>query len=490
VSGATRIEDLDRRIDQLMWTDELIRTFWDGVGCTHLDDLSFGKLAGPKFLRLIREHMPAEAEICDFGAGGGHFAETLLKNGFATGVYEPSPRRGETLREKLSAYERFLGVIGPDDGRLFDVVIMAEVIEHVPNRLLGQTLDEVKRLLRGGGIVIVTTPNNENITEAQVLCPVCRQTFHPWQHLRSFTHQSLEKQLSGHGFRRRFVGLVDFSDDAAAIDYSRLFPPFFEFMKLLENELAEFVRHLPPDYRGNPQSEWQVGSVYATNNLQFDHGLIFAEVAKLRAQTEAQIGVIPWPTMTDNIPAALSQLCNEFYSRLGLLIGAQQKSAQIRELTRRIADIVGRFRSVDRAISDMGIAAQLQPQGQSPGSRVYWAARLCWEFLCHPASLAKVIKLPRILADHGRHISALGEGAKLEVAGEASGEKMGSPAKATPEEVSGATEAVLVHLRSIAQRIEHALTTLALSSAHQQNGLGYDLYMGRGSNILYIGEKV
>jgi 2-polyprenyl-3-methyl-5-hydroxy-6-metoxy-1,4-benzoquinol methylase len=90
------------------------------------------------------------------------------------------------LLKKLSGYDSFLGVIGPDEGRLFDVVIMAEVIEHVPDRLLGQTLDQVNGLLRDGGIVIVTTPNEENIGQAQVLCPMCRQVFHPWQHVRRF----------------------------------------------------------------------------------------------------------------------------------------------------------------------------------------------------------------------------------------------------------------------------------------------------------------
>ena len=494
MNGATKIENPDQPVTQLTWTDELIRTFWDGVECTHLDDLSFGKLAGPKFLRFIREHLPAVAKICDFGAGGGHFAETLLQAGFPTGVYEPSPRRSHALLKKLSGYDSFLGVIGPDEGRLFDVVIMAEVIEHVPDRLLGQTLDQVNGLLRDGGIVIVTTPNEENIGQAQVLCPMCRQVFHPWQHVRSFTHQSLENQLSSHGFRRRFLGLVDFSDDAPTIEYSRLFPPILELIELEKNELAEFARYLPSDHCESPPSNWQAGTIYATDTLQFEHGLIFAELAKLRAQSEARIRAIHWPAIAGKFPTVLSQLCNEFYSRLHLLIGAQQKLAQIRDLTRRIGDIVDRFRSLDRAVSDLGVPVRHERRGlgflQPSVSGAYRAVKIGWEFLRHPALLVEVIRLPRILADYTRAISAPGEGYEAEIAGDVSPEDSDNGVKLATAGPSGATEAVLVHLRSIAQRIDHALSTCAPSSARQVTGLGYDVYIGRGSNILYIGEKV
>ncbi len=482
--------DMDQLVGPLIWTDELIRRFWDGVGCTHLDDLSFGKLAGPKFLRLIRQHLVSGAEICDFGAGSGHFAELLLKDGLATGVYEPSPRRGETLWSKLSRYERFLGVIGPDDARLFDVVIMAEVIEHVPDRVLDQTLERVRRLLRTGGTVIVTTPNDENIVQAQLLCPECRRTFHPWQHVRSYTYQSLEKQLKDYGFARRFVGLIDFSDDAAAIDRNGQFPIFLAVLRLLEEELREFVLRLPRDEIRSTRLEWAAGSVYATDNLQFDHCSVLDEIADLRAQTNAQIRAISWPAEEDALPEALMQFCNEFYWRLWSLIHAQHRLAQVQELTSKTADIVGRFRSLEGAISDMGIAGRVAENGldflKPRGSKIYWAARLCWEFLRHPATLAEVIIMPGVLADHARAAAVIGKRAGEPVPGEKSVQGAGAWERAAANQPSGATEGVLVHLRATTERIQLALRAFEDRTA----GLGCDLYVGRGSNIVYIGEKV
>jgi 2-polyprenyl-3-methyl-5-hydroxy-6-metoxy-1,4-benzoquinol methylase len=507
------MNDAEYHIHQLVWTDELIRRFWDGFSHTHLENLSFGKLAGPQFLEFIREYLPAGGEICDYGAGSGHLAELLIKAGFATAIYEPSPGRAEALQRRLSPYGSFTGVVGSEDRRQFDLLIMAEVIEHLPGHVLDQTLERIRGLLRPGGTLIVTTPNNENLGDAQVFCPVCQQTFHPWQHVRNFTHESLEKQLNEYGFASRFIGLVDFSNYAAAIECSRLFSTFVEFMRLLDEELVEFVQHLPPVDARNAQSGWAAGSVYATDNLQFDHRLILAEIAKLRAQTKAQIREISWLAVEDTLPAALTQLCDEFYSWLGLLIGAQQSLAQIQQLKSIIADIVGRFHSVDRAVSGIGIGAQLEPQGlgflKSPGSRIYWAARFCWEFLRHPASLAEVIRMPRVLADHARAVSAIGSVAEPNAPVET---RPGMPdagavsAVRVPQAVivnqsagedkaaacggSGATEAVCVHLSSIAERMQHALGTFATSRAKLRAELGYDVFLGRGSTILYIGEKI
>jgi len=43
VSGTTKIDKPNQSVTQLIWADELIRRFWDGVGCAHLDDLSVGR---------------------------------------------------------------------------------------------------------------------------------------------------------------------------------------------------------------------------------------------------------------------------------------------------------------------------------------------------------------------------------------------------------------------------------------------------------------
>ena len=56
-------------------------------------------------------------------------------------------------------------------------------------------LEEVRRVLRPGGHVIMTTPHREDMGKNEVLCPNCRCVFHRMQHLRSFR----SPRPQGHG---------------------------------------------------------------------------------------------------------------------------------------------------------------------------------------------------------------------------------------------------------------------------------------------------
>jgi SAM-dependent methyltransferase len=50
----------------------------------------------------------------------------------------------------------------PFRAEVFDLVMMLEVIEHIPN--IPRALSEIARVLKPGGIAIVTTPNRLNVT--------------------------------------------------------------------------------------------------------------------------------------------------------------------------------------------------------------------------------------------------------------------------------------------------------------------------------------
>src|SRR4029079_16632827 len=93
------------------------------------------------------------------------------------------------------------------------VVLLLEVLEHVLDPDLPAVLDRITRFLPVGGRVIVSTPNREDLEHASVYCPVSDVFFHPWQHVRSFTPEALTELMSGYGFERLFLGLVDFSSD-------------------------------------------------------------------------------------------------------------------------------------------------------------------------------------------------------------------------------------------------------------------------------------
>ncbi|MEV0440880.1 class I SAM-dependent methyltransferase [Streptomyces spectabilis] len=99
--------------------------------------------------------------VLDLGCGGGHYAAAFLERGAAhvTGV-EGSQSLLAAARERVGerAVLRRHDLEEPLDflrDEVFDVVVMALVLHHVEAR--GQLLAEVRRVLRPGGTLLVST---------------------------------------------------------------------------------------------------------------------------------------------------------------------------------------------------------------------------------------------------------------------------------------------------------------------------------------------
>ena len=97
---------------------------------------------------------------------------------------------------------------GPLAAGHFDVVYATEVIEHLNDTEFDGMLAECKRLLKPGGKVFFTTPNEEDYDASKVMCPDCGSIFHKWQHLRTWTRDSLRERIERAGFRTRSVEMV------------------------------------------------------------------------------------------------------------------------------------------------------------------------------------------------------------------------------------------------------------------------------------------
>lgn len=206
-------------MNRLVWTRELVEKFWDGVGRTRLTELSFSRLAGSKLLHIARPWVSEGARCLDFGAGNGDLVEKLLASGFAVAAYEPSPeRRRILLSSAFCSHARFLGAVGDDCKESFDVVFAAEVLEHVLDSELDKVLGGISAFVRKGGLLIVTTPNSEDLDLNSVYCPVSDVFFHRWQHVRSFDAASLEALLSRFEFEPIHQQSIDFSGAAELQD--------------------------------------------------------------------------------------------------------------------------------------------------------------------------------------------------------------------------------------------------------------------------------
>jgi SAM-dependent methyltransferase len=81
----------------------------------------------------------------------------------------------------------------------FDLAILAETLEHVPDEIERATLTEARRLLKRGGHLLISVPNRNDLFERYM---TWRRGFfeeHP-QHLRDYTPESLRPLVEQAGF--------------------------------------------------------------------------------------------------------------------------------------------------------------------------------------------------------------------------------------------------------------------------------------------------
>ena len=206
---------------KIRWNKELVENFWNVLEQTRLKELSFSHLAGSMLLDFIEPELSTEKEYLDFGSGSGDMALCMLKKGYKVAVYDVADNRLESLKQTLNNYDYFLGVMTKGSTKLFDTILMIDVIEHILPEELDETLFFIKSKLKPGGTLIISTPNNEDVELGECYCPMCNHMFHRWQHQQSFTVEKLEKIINKYLFITKNVHLVDFSMGGILIEENK-----------------------------------------------------------------------------------------------------------------------------------------------------------------------------------------------------------------------------------------------------------------------------
>lgn len=163
---------------------------------------------------LPRLSGPADepARVLDLGCGEGHFASLLAGEGMSVVAADVAV---EPLRRAREAHpELELSLLTPDaplpfEDCSFDAVWAGEVIEHVADTQ--SWLSEVRRVLRSGGALLLSTPDHGLLRRLAMAVSRRRfeRCFDPCSdHLRFYTRQSLAALLCDFGFERIQVRAV------------------------------------------------------------------------------------------------------------------------------------------------------------------------------------------------------------------------------------------------------------------------------------------
>lgn len=146
---------------------------------------------------LVRiEARAARGALVDLGCWTGFFLDVARERGWRVSGVEPSAFAAGYAREQLGldvVHGELLAAALPD--QRFDAVLMADVIEHLPDP--GAALERVGSLLAPGGVLCLVLPDAGS--------PLARALGRRWwsvlpTHVQYFTRASLRRLLERHGF--------------------------------------------------------------------------------------------------------------------------------------------------------------------------------------------------------------------------------------------------------------------------------------------------
>jgi len=146
---------------------------------------------------LIKRHIPKGGKLLDVGCATGLFLEVAERIGYEVFGVEISNyaagRVTETLRSNV-----FMGELEKArfSDEYFDIVAMWDTLEHLPRPL--EDLQEVNRILKTGGVIIIETLNVACLN-AKILGPKW-PLYAPPHHLFYFSLDTLSKLLLKGGF--------------------------------------------------------------------------------------------------------------------------------------------------------------------------------------------------------------------------------------------------------------------------------------------------
>ena len=160
-------------------------------------------LAAPRFRFLVKQiiGLKRSNKILDIGFGDGQLLQLLSRYHFdlyGTDISEKNVKKtkNEFIAKKIDVELKVSKMTDmPFADNEFDVVVATEVLEHAGEVELKKGLQEIRRVLKDGGVFLGTVPANENLSDSTCFCPKCADVFHRWGHKQSFTESKIENIL-------------------------------------------------------------------------------------------------------------------------------------------------------------------------------------------------------------------------------------------------------------------------------------------------------
>src|SRR3989338_5769251 len=191
---------------EILWDEEHVARIWNYYSQNRsYDHQYFAHHSGRYIIDYVVRFLDLNGKtILDFGCGTGFLLDQLMTrtNGKSKYIAADTSRQSiDLINKKFRSNPEFttgylinnLPIEMHDKSA--DIIFCVELVEHLPENQLNTIFKELLRILTPRGNIVVTTPNRENLEENKTICPECGCIFHRWQHLISWTTETLKNRM-------------------------------------------------------------------------------------------------------------------------------------------------------------------------------------------------------------------------------------------------------------------------------------------------------
>lgn len=208
------------------------RSFFDFNNQNYKNSKNYNN-SGSRF-KIMADLVDSNQGILDLGCGTGDFIKILSKKNKKVEGIEISKKVAQIAQKKgLKIKISDLHTTFPYSKNSFDTVTAGEIIEHIYDTDF--FLEEIKRILKPNGFLILSTPNIATLGRRLMLLfgvnPLIETSLdHSAGHIRYFTKKSLSDLLEKHNFK-----ITKFTSDSINFDQkgkfqsktlAKIFPTF------------------------------------------------------------------------------------------------------------------------------------------------------------------------------------------------------------------------------------------------------------------------
>lgn len=188
-----------------------------------------------------------EASILDYGCGDGTIVSLLRAGGrqaFGCDVFYDGGSYRSTVAPGLLAAgvirDMPAGVI-PHPDATFDLVMSNQVFEHVPD--LDAVLDEIRRVLKPGGVLLFLFPDRSIWREGHCGVPLMHRFR---KGTRARVYYAAAWRSAGFGFHKGTKGILQWSRDFCQwLDDWTFYRPYSEIRRAFDSRFVDFSHHEP-----------------------------------------------------------------------------------------------------------------------------------------------------------------------------------------------------------------------------------------------------